>query len=91
MCYVRVDAPPTKQRCDRGTDLLTVSEYCINKHWTGVQAQVTGHHQGESVIAHCVLPGSSSNARCVLPGTRIIVVNSRTYCRFDGYKTVMTV
>ena len=90
-CYVRVDAHPTKQQCDRGADLLTVSEYCFNKHWTGVQAQATGHRQCESAIAHCVLPGSSSNARCVLPGTRIIVVNSHTYCRFDGYKIVMTV
>ena len=33
-CYMRVDAPPTKRQCDCGADLLTVSEYCINKHWT---------------------------------------------------------
>ena len=76
--YARVDAPLTKRQCDRGADLLTVSEYCINKHLTGVQAQATGHHQGESVIAHCILLGSSSNTRCVLPETCIIVVNSHS-------------
>ena len=90
-CYMRVDVPPTKRQCDCGADLLTVSEYCINKHWTRVQAQATGNHQGESVIAHCVLLGSSSNTRCFLPATRIIVVNSHTYCCFNAYKIVMTV
>ena len=89
-CYTRVDAHPTKRQCDRGVDLLTVIEYCFNKHWTGVQAQATGHCQCESTIAHFVLLGSSSNARGVLPGTHIIVVNSHTYCCFDGYKIVVT-
>ena len=35
------DVPPTKRQCSRGADLLTLSEYCINKHLTRVQAQVT--------------------------------------------------
>jgi len=44
------DVPPTKRQCSRGADLLTLSEYCINKHLTRVQAQVTCHHQCESII-----------------------------------------
>ena len=43
--HVSCDVPPTKWRCSRGADLLTLSEYRINKHLTGVQAQVTGHRQ----------------------------------------------
>ena len=31
-------------------DLLTMSECCINKNLTGVQTQVTGHRQCESMI-----------------------------------------
>ena len=70
-CYARVDAPPTS---DGVIVKRIVSEYCINKHWTGVQVQATSHHQGESVIVHCILLGSSLNARCVLPGTCIIEI-----------------
>ena len=43
MLRVSCDVLPTKQQCSCGADLLTVSEYRINKHFTRVQAQVTGH------------------------------------------------
>ena len=41
----------TKRQCSRGADLLKLSEYmyCVNKHFTGVQAQVTDCHQCESI------------------------------------------
>ena len=48
--HVSCDAPPTKQQCSCGADLLTLSEYHINKHLTRVQAQVTGHRRCESTM-----------------------------------------
>ena len=74
---ISCDAPPTKRQCSRGADLLTLSEYCINKHFTWVQ--VTGHCRCES-----------TNAGCILPGTHYSV-DSHTYCRFDSNKIVTTV
>ena len=62
-CYVQVDAPPTKQQCNREADLLTMSEYRINKHLTGVQAQATGYCQCESTIAWYILLGSKYKRR----------------------------
>ena len=35
--HTSCDAPPTKQKCSRGVDLLTLSEYRINKYLTGVK------------------------------------------------------
>ena len=35
--------------------MLTLTEYRINKHLTGVQPQVTGHRQCESTNAQCIL------------------------------------
>ena len=49
-CYAWVYAPPTKWQCNRRVDLLTMSEYRINKHLNGVQAQATGHQHCESTI-----------------------------------------
>ena len=39
--HANCDAPPTKRPCSCGMDLLTLNEYHINKHFTGVQAPVT--------------------------------------------------
>ena len=61
-CYAHeFDAPPTKRLCSCGVDLLTLSDiniYRINKHLTGIQAQVTGHRQYENTNAQCVSPGT---------------------------------
>ena len=44
-CYIAecasCDAPSTKRQCSCGDDLLTLSEYHINKDLTGVQGQAT--------------------------------------------------
>ena len=52
------DVPPTKRQCSQGVDLLTLSGYCINKHLTLVQAQVTDHRRCESMNAQSILPGT---------------------------------
>ena len=41
MPSVSCDIPLTKRQCSRAVDLLTLSKYCINKHLTRVQTQVT--------------------------------------------------
>ena len=63
MWYARVvccDPPPTKWQCSRGVDLLTTSEYRINKHLirskykrqatAGVQVQTLNALYREHVI-----------------------------------------
>ena len=58
--HTNCDVPPTKRQWSRGADLLTLIEYHINKHLTGVQAQVTGHRWCESTNTQCVFPGTHS-------------------------------
>ena len=48
-CVASCDAPPTKRQCSHGEDLLILREYHINKHLTGVKAQVTGHSWCENM------------------------------------------
>ena len=55
-CYVW--AVMRLQQSNSAVDLLTLSEFLINKHLTGVQAQATGHRWCESTNAQCVLLGS---------------------------------
>ena len=45
------DAASTKRQRSHEADLLTLSEYRVNKHLTGVKALVRGHHQCESTNA----------------------------------------
>ena len=42
-------------------DLLTMSEYCINKHLTSGQAEAAAHRRCENTNARCVLPGTHYN------------------------------
>ena len=56
--HTSFDAPPTKQQCSHGADLLTLSKYLINKHLTGVQVQATSHCWCVNMNAQCVLPGT---------------------------------
>ena len=55
--HTSCDAPPTKQQCSQGVDLLTLSEYRINERLTLVKAQVTDHRRCESMNAQSILPG----------------------------------
>ena len=75
MLRASCDVLPTKQQCSCGADLLTMSEYRINKHFTGVQAQVAGH------------AGVKVQTLDVFYLEHIVWrVNSHTYCRFDSCK-----
>ena len=56
--HMSCDVPPTKQQCGHGADLFNLSEDRINKHLTGVKAQVTGHRWCESTNAGCMLLGT---------------------------------
>ena len=58
MLCVSCDVAWTKWQYSREADLLTLSEYHINKHLTGVEAQATGHRQCESTNAQRALPGT---------------------------------
>ena len=55
MLRMSCDMPSTKLQCGHGANLFTLSEDRINKHLTGVQAQVTGHRWCESTNAGCML------------------------------------
>ena len=53
--HASCDVPSAIHWCSCGEELLTLTEYHINKHLTGVQPQVTGHCQCESTNAQCIL------------------------------------
>ena len=54
---VNCDVPPNVT-VQLWVDLLTLNEYYINKHLTGIQAQATGYYRCESANTQCVLPGT---------------------------------
>ena len=51
---VNCDVPLKSDSASCGVDLMTLSEYHINKHLTRIQAQATGHRQCESMNAQCI-------------------------------------
>ena len=57
-CYTWLWSPWTKRQCSRGADLLSLSEYRINKYLTGVQRQPADHCQCESTSTRCILLGT---------------------------------
>ena len=83
-CYiaerVRCDAPSTKRQCSCGDDLLTLSEYHINKDLTGVQGQRTVSY--ERTMRFVQLECIHSDTAAFL----FVVPH-----RFDSNKIVMTV
>ena len=47
---MRLQQSDRLRQCSRGVDLLTLSEYHINKDFTGLQAQATGHRRCKNVV-----------------------------------------
>ena len=72
-----------------GADFLTLSEYRINKHLTGAQAQVIGHHRCESTNTRCILPGPKDKQQpLMLKYKRLMRFTGNKDCR-DGMPTSM--